>query len=65
MLIAFLFRSNDASAEEPTPPNGSRTVSPSLVSARIRKLGTKVYVPTGKEKVSKIPEDWLKYESSK
>ena len=32
---------------------------------RIRKLGTKVYVPTGKEKVSKIPEDWLKYESSK
>ncbi|MGP6294297.1 DNA-methyltransferase [Caldiplasma sukawensis] len=32
---------------------------------RIRKLGTKVYEPTGKEKVSRIPEDWLKYESDK
>lgn len=31
---------------------------------KIRKLGTKVYVPTGKEKVSKIPEEWLKHESS-
>ncbi len=31
---------------------------------RIRKLGTKVYVPTGKEKVSKIPEEWLKHESN-
>ena len=26
---------------------------------RIRKLGTRVYVPTGKEKVSKIPESWI------
>ena len=32
---------------------------------RIRKLGTKVYVPTGKEKVSKIPESWLNTESGK
>ena len=32
---------------------------------KIRKLGTKVYVPTGKEKVSKIPESWLNNESSK
>jgi DNA modification methylase len=32
---------------------------------RIRKLGTKVYVPTGKEKVSKIPESWLNNESNK
>jgi adenine-specific DNA-methyltransferase len=34
-------------------------------SLRIRKLGTKVYVPTGKEKVSKIPESWLNNESGK
>ena len=32
---------------------------------RIRKLGTKVYVPTGKEKFSKIPESWLNNESDK
>ena len=32
---------------------------------KIRKLGTKVYVPTGKEKVSKIPESWLNNESGK
>jgi len=32
---------------------------------RIRKLGTKVYVPTGKEKVSKVPESWLNNESGK
>ncbi len=32
---------------------------------RIRKLGTRVYVPSGKEKVSKIPESWLNYESDK
>ena len=31
---------------------------------KIRKLGTKVYVPTGREKVSKIPESWLSNESS-
>ena len=32
---------------------------------RIRKLGTRVYVPSGKEKVSKIPESWLNNESGK
>jgi DNA modification methylase len=32
---------------------------------RIRKLGTKVYVPTGKEKVSKVPKSWLNNESGK
>lgn len=32
---------------------------------RIRKLGTRVYTPTGREKVSKIPESWLKNESGK
>lgn len=30
---------------------------------RIRRIGTKVYVPTGKEKVSQIPKEWLKNES--
>ena len=34
-------------------------------SLRVRKLGTKVYVPTGKEKVSKIPESWFNNESDK
>ena len=34
-------------------------------SLKIRKIGTKVYVPTGKEKVSKIPESWLNDESDK
>ena len=32
---------------------------------KIRKLGTRVYVPTGREKVSRIPEDWNTDESSK
>jgi DNA modification methylase len=32
---------------------------------RIRQLGTRVYVPTGKEKVSKIPESWFNNESSR
>ena len=32
---------------------------------KIRRIGTKVYVPTGKEKVSKIPESWLNNESNK
>ena len=32
---------------------------------KIRKLGTKVYVPTGREKVSKIPESWLSNESNR
>jgi len=31
---------------------------------KIRKIGTKIYVPTGKEKVSKVPQEWLKNESS-
>lgn len=32
---------------------------------KIRKLGTRIYVPTGREKVSRIPEDWSLDESSK
>ena len=31
---------------------------------KIRKIGTKIYVPTGKEKVSRIPEEWIKNEGS-
>ncbi|MEM0050795.1 MAG: site-specific DNA-methyltransferase [Candidatus Bathyarchaeia archaeon] len=31
---------------------------------KIRKIGTKIYVPTGREKVSRIPEEWLKNEGS-
>ena len=31
---------------------------------RIRKIGTKIYVPTGKEKVSRIPEEWINNEGS-
>jgi DNA modification methylase len=31
---------------------------------KIRKIGTRIYVPTGKEKVAKIPQEWLKNESS-
>ncbi len=31
---------------------------------RIRKIGTRIYVPTGKEKVSKVPEEWIKNEGS-
>jgi adenine-specific DNA-methyltransferase len=30
---------------------------------KIRKIGTKIYVPTGKEKVSKVPQEWVKNES--
>jgi len=30
---------------------------------KIRKIGTKIYVPTGKEKVAKVPQEWLKNES--
>jgi DNA modification methylase len=30
---------------------------------KIRKIGTRIYVPTGKEKVSKIPEEWINSES--
>jgi len=30
---------------------------------KIRKIGTRIYVPTGKEKVSKVPQEWLKNES--
>lgn len=32
---------------------------------RIRKLGTRVHIPTGKEKVSRIPESWFENESGK
>lgn len=32
---------------------------------RIRKIGTKVHTPTGKEKVARIPESWIKYESDR
>lgn len=32
-------------------------------SLRIRNIGTKIYVPTGKEKVSRIPEEWINNES--
>ena len=32
---------------------------------KVRRIGTRVYVPTGKEKVSKIPESWLNDESGK
>lgn len=31
---------------------------------KIRKIGTKIYVPTGKEKVARIPEEWIKNEGS-
>jgi len=30
---------------------------------KIRKIGTKIYVPTGREKVSKVPQEWVKDES--
>ena len=30
---------------------------------KIRKIGTKIYVPTGREKVAKVPQEWLKNES--
>jgi adenine-specific DNA-methyltransferase len=30
---------------------------------KIRRIGTKIYVPTGKEKVAKVPQEWLKNES--
>jgi adenine-specific DNA-methyltransferase len=30
---------------------------------KIRKIGTRIYVPTGKEKVSKVPQEWVKNES--
>ncbi|MGC8574895.1 MAG: DNA-methyltransferase [Thermoplasmata archaeon] len=30
---------------------------------KIRKIGTKIYNPTGKEKVAKVPKEWLKNES--
>jgi len=31
---------------------------------RIRKIGTKIYTPTGKEKVARVPEGWAKNESN-
>lgn len=31
---------------------------------RIRKIGTKIYVPTGKEKVSQIPASWIENSSN-
>ncbi len=30
---------------------------------KIRKIGTKVYIPTGREKVSKVPKEWVENES--
>lgn len=42
-----------------------RVKAMTMGSLRIRKLGTKVYVPTGKEKVSKVPVSWLDNESGK
>ena len=32
---------------------------------KIRKIGTKIYIPTGKEKVSRVPASWLEDEGSK
>ncbi|MEM4090829.1 MAG: site-specific DNA-methyltransferase [Thermoplasmatales archaeon] len=31
---------------------------------KIRNIGTKIYVPTGREKVSRIPEEWFKNEGN-
>ncbi|MHB8360209.1 MAG: DNA-methyltransferase [Thermoplasmataceae archaeon] len=31
---------------------------------KIRRIGTKVYVPTGREKVSQVPKEWIENESN-
>ena len=32
---------------------------------KIRRLGTRVHTPSGSEKVARIPESWMKYESNR